>query len=450
MAGLQRWRKAFGKRRRNAVRSGGGVLAAACLLVAAVFSGVVLWLTLTAEDTMLDLRARADRAALTMDVPISRLQGQRAGSAADTIEGDDAPTTSEDASPDVAQAADTPVSSDPGSETADSGPEPAAAADHAADTVEPEPHDHGDPAPGDGQGDAGSALAGTVDEPDMSSDPSLAAVLPVGLPVTVAGPDPALMDLTEAGPLPRIGDDGRRPRDAYARPFDAQSPQPRVAIVVTNLGLLASETNAAIATLPGAVTLAFSPHAETLEDWMAAARAEGHEALIMLPMEPTDFPLNDPGPNTLLSHLPEEENRLRLDWALSRGAGYPGVTNLMGSELAERPDVVRLLLQWLNERGLFYFDSHAFPRPAIADAALEVGIPYVANDRTVDIVPEPEAIDRALASLEALARERGYAVGVANAYPVSLRRIDLWARELENRGLVLAPVSAIANPSVDG
>lgn len=436
-----------------------------------MLSGVVLWLTLTAEDTMLDLRARADRAALTVEIPISRPPSQEVGSVEDVAPADGSVTPVAEAAPD-----DPPIADDP--EPSSVAPESEAAAvsdmadeagpvDDGLEAVETPPNAVDD-ALEVGQDEDGSeatdaapegepADGATADIPEpaedtaaIGSDVPLAAVLPVGLPVTVAGPDPALMDLTDAGPLPRISDDGLRPRDAYARPFDVRSRQPRVAIVVTHLGLSASETNAVIEMLPGAVTLAFSPYADGLDDWLAAARAEGHETLVMLPMQPAGFPLNDPGPNTLLSHLPEEENRGRLEWALSRTAGYPGVTNLMGAELAERPDVLRMLMQWLNERGLFYLDSLAVPRPAVADVALEVGIPYVANDRKLDVVPEPEAIDRALEALETLALDRGYAVGVTNAFPVSLSRIQQWASGLEDRGLVLAPVSAIANPSVDG
>ena len=443
-----------------------------------MFSGVVLWLTLTAEDTMLDLRARADRAALTVEIPISRPPPPEVGSGEDTTPADGSVTPMAEAAPD-----DPPMSDDPEppsvapesqaaavSDMADqAGPvddgleaveTPPNAADDALDVDQDEDVSQTADAAPEGEPADGADGAQTADIPYIAepaedtaatgSDIPLAAVLPAGLPVTVAGPDPALMDLTDAGPLPRISDDGLRPRDAYARPFDVRSRQPRVAIVVTHLGLSASETNAVIEMLPGAVTLAFSPYADGLDDWLAAARAEGHETLVMLPMQPAGFPLNDPGPNTLLSHLPEEENRGRLEWALSRTAGYPGVTNLMGAELAERPDILRMLMQWLNERGLFYLDSLAVPRPAVADVALEVGIPYVANDRKLDVVPEPEAIDRALEALETLALDRGYAVGVTNAFPVSLTRIQQWASGLEDRGLVLAPVSAIANPSVDG
>ena len=62
----------------------------------------------------------------------------------------------------------------------------------------------------------------------------------------------------------------------------------------------------------------------------------------------------------------------------------------------------------------------------------------------LDAVPTPAKIDRALARLEALARERGIAVGIASALPASIERIAQWAKAAESRGIVLVPISAVA------
>ena len=53
-------------------------------------------------------------------------------------------------------------------------------------------------------------------------------------------------------------------------------------------------------------------------------------------------------------------------------------------------------------------------------------------------------IDRRLAELEAVARDRGAALGLAGSVtPVLVERIAAWAQGLDARGLVLAPVSAM-------
>lgn len=109
--------------------------------------------------------------------------------------------------------------------------------------------------------------------------------------------DPALIENTPLGPLPRIADDGRKPIQAYAAP--AANGKFRIAIVVMGLGLSAKATQAAISSLPPAVTVGLLPYASDAPRWLSAARAAGHEVVLQVPMEPFDFPDSDPGPHTL-------------------------------------------------------------------------------------------------------------------------------------------------------
>ena len=43
-----------------------------------------------------------------------------------------------------------------------------------------------------------------------------------------------------------------------------------------------------------------------LQDWVTIARADGHEVLLQIPLEPADYPKEDPGPHTLLTSLPAD------------------------------------------------------------------------------------------------------------------------------------------------
>ena len=104
-----------------------------------------------------------------------------------------------------------------------------------------------------------------------------------------------MLEQSPLGPLPRIGPDGLEPWRVYARPFDATDLRPRVAVVMSGLGLSNAATEAAIQGLPGAVTLAFQPYSDGLQRWIGLARAAGHETLLNLPMEPQDYPQSDPG-----------------------------------------------------------------------------------------------------------------------------------------------------------
>ena len=100
-----------------------------------------------------------------------------------------------------------------------------------------------------------------------------------------------------------------------------------------------------------------------------AARLAEHEYLLSIPMEPQGFPLNDPGKQALMTSLSPEQNRERLDWMLSRIAGYVGAVGAEGSLRGERfaslPDEINPVLAELARRGLLYVD----PRPGRGAAA---------------------------------------------------------------------------------
>ena len=76
---------------------------------------------------------------------------------------------------------------------------------------------------------------------------------------------------------------------------------PAIAVVIHGLGVGAAKTNDAIVKLPGAVTLAFTPYGADPAKLVERARSQGHEVLLQVPMEPFDYPDNDPGPQTLLT-----------------------------------------------------------------------------------------------------------------------------------------------------
>ncbi len=205
-----------------------------------------------------------------------------------------------------------------------------------------------------------------------------------------------------------------------------------------------SNTAEALAKLPGPVSFAFAPYGNDLERLAARARGEGHEILLQLPMEPFDYPDNDPGPQTLLTSLAPEQNIDRMHWLMSRFQGYVGVANYMGSRFTASDASFAPVLREVAKRGLMYFDDGTSPRSLAGQIAGANSLPFVKAAVVLDAVPTPNEIDRALVRLEGIARETGIAVGVATALPVSIARIAQWAKGAEARGFMLVPISAAA------
>ncbi len=255
-------------------------------------------------------------------------------------------------------------------------------------------------------------------------------------------PDPALVKSSDDGPLPVVAADGRTPLQVYARPYKATG-RPRIALVVGGLGMSQATTLAAIQQLPGGVTLAFAPYGRTLQDYVNQARAAGHEVLLQVPMEPMDYPTNDPGPHTLLTSLTINRNLKRLDWLLGRFTGYVGVINFMGGRFTSAQSHLAPILEAMRGRGLMFLDSRAASSSVAVDIAGKIGLYVAAADRVVDVTPSRAAIDARLLELERLASASGGAVGIGFPYPVTIERLAQWTRAMGDRGYDLVPISAL-------
>src|SRR5262249_44041931 len=166
--------------------------------------------------------------------------------------------------------------------------------------------------------------------------------------------DPALVEPTPSGPLPRIADDGRAPMAAYAGLISVPAGRPRIAIVLSGLGISARPTADALDALPAEVTLAFAPYASDVQRWVGEARKQGHEVLVQVPMEAIEMPGSDPGPHTLRVDQDQENNTQRLAWALTRFTGYTGVTNMQGSRFLSDDESLAPMLTYVAKRGLLF------------------------------------------------------------------------------------------------
>jgi polysaccharide deacetylase 2 family uncharacterized protein YibQ len=275
----------------------------------------------------------------------------------------------------------------------------------------------------------------------------------------IAEPDPALQEPAVELPdrmLPRIGDGGRSPAQAYAADFDQREKHPRIALVIDGLGLDRVMSQQVLRTLPRTIDIAFSAYAPpaVLDMLAREARHQGRECLVSIPMEPSGFPVVEEGDRALMTGSSPEQNRLNLDWVLSNVQGCVGATSgsdgMQGERYAESMQSYTDLLSTLDHRGLLYLDARpGAPRPDTASGRMLPRDVDVVVDRAAS-PEEPagaETIDRNLATLERLAAEHGAAIGLAGPpQPVLLERLLVWANGLAARRLVLAPLTAIAPP----
>ena len=269
-------------------------------------------------------------------------------------------------------------------------------------------------------------------------------------PAMMAGIDQKLLEQSRYGMVP-IAAGGLKPVNVYAAGSEAERAKamktPSIAIVIGGLGVGAAKTTEAIMKLPPAVTLAFTPYGSDPSKLVERARAQRHEVLLQLPLEPFDYPDNDPGPQTLLASATPEQNIDRMMWLMSRFQGYVGLGNFMGARFIATDSAMQAVAKEASKRGLALFDDGSSSRSVAPAAAEALGMPFARADVTIDAAPNSAEIDKALAKLEGLAKERGFAVGTASALPISIERIGTWAKSLESRGIMLVPLTTAIRKS---
>ena len=300
------------------------------------------------------------------------------------------------------------------------------------DAVPPEAPDQQGAAPAPGMQQAAlDAPAGAPQPENETGSIALASV-----------PAPELVEQSQYGPLPKIASDGRRAIDVYSRPsrYAVANPSapPRVAILMTGLGLPDAPQKTVLEGLPAQVSIAYGAYGRSLQDAVIAARAGGHEVLLQIPLEPENYPNVDPGPHTLLTALPPADNIKRLQWLMSRYTGYVGVTNHMGGKFQASAESVSPVLEELKARGLLYVDAEGAQSSAAGKVAETIGLDY----SVVDVQIDAGDLAQQLAKLEQVAKERGAAIGVVRAKPATAKQLADWAAKLEGKGIVLVPVSA--------
>jgi len=296
--------------------------------------------------------------------------------------------------------------------------------------------------------------------PATPPPPPVAAAIPPPNPNAIAEPDPALqeaaIDLTDRV-LPRISDSGTTAAQLYAAHFDQAERHPRIAVVIDGIGLDNAISQQVLNTLPIAIDIAFSAYATATDAarLALAARRQGRECLVSIPMEPSGFPAVEEGVKSLLTGGDPERNRENLDWSLSNVQGCVGATGasdgMAGERFAASRQAYGDVMSAIAHRGLLYLDPRPGAPPPEDEAAAQ-GLSRVADlvidrARAPDSPATAETIDTSLATLEKLAAEHGSAIGLAGPpRPVLLERLAVWANGLAARGLVLAPLTAIPPP----
>ena len=227
----------------------------------------------------------------------------------------------------------------------------------------------------------------------------------------------------------------------FATPAPDAIGHPLIAIVIDDVGVDKPGAQLAIA-LAAPITLSFMAYADNLPALVQEARAHGHEIMLHLPMEPNSRRVN-PGPNALLTNLDDAELHRRLNWNLDRLSSYVGVNNHMGSRFTAEPVRMRLVLDEIKVRGLFWLDSRTTAQTVGETVAHELNVPTASRDVFLDNDGDVGDVLGQLRRTESIAQKKGGVIAIGHPHAGTMAALRRWIPDVQARGFVLVPASTM-------
>lgn len=213
-----------------------------------------------------------------------------------------------------------------------------------------------------------------------------------------------------------------------------------VAIIIDDMGMDRARA-ARLAALPGPLTFSYLAYAPDIDAQSRGARANGHEIMLHMPMEPEGR--DDPGPGALRISLTDDEIRARTAASLDRLPLAVGLNNHMGSKFTRDPRVMRPVLAELAARGLLFVDSRTSGSSVGLDVAKQSGVAAAGRDVFLDNEIDARAIRVQLAELERVASRRGSAIAIGHPHEATIEALAQFLPGMQARGLQLVAASAI-------
>ena len=228
---------------------------------------------------------------------------------------------------------------------------------------------------------------------------------------------------------------------AHALPFENTENKPLVSIVLDDMGLNRLHSDWAVS-LKAPLTLSYLPYAQDLAKQTQSARAQGHELLIHLPMEPRGAA--DPGPGALMVNMDQMEIKKLLARALYAFPGAIGVNNHMGSLFTADYRAMSIVLMQIKSSGQLFLDSLTVSNSLVSQLGDKFNVPVVSRDVFLDDIDKEDEIVRRLREVERVALDKGTAIAIGHPRLTTLRVLEEWLANLAEKKIRLAPLSAVA------
>jgi len=224
---------------------------------------------------------------------------------------------------------------------------------------------------------------------------------------------------------------------------EKKEPAREVAVVIDDMGadlsllqdLLSLQTPLTVAVLPG------TPYArETAE----IAFKNGLEVIIHLPLEAFNGQASSAGADGLIkTSMGYEEVWSILEKDFEQVPHAKGLNNHMGSKATTDEQLMKIIMDFLKDKNLFFLDSKTSSRSIAYDLALKKKVPAAFRQVFLDADEDHSKIKDRLFELFSYGRKNGQVVGIGHPFPETIKVLKTYLPRAEEYGIKLVTVSSI-------
>lgn len=196
---------------------------------------------------------------------------------------------------------------------------------------------------------------------------------------------------------------------------DYKTPKYKVAIIIDDLGY--DQKNALkLFEIKESLTVSILPGERYSRQLAKQAITNGYEVLLHLPLEPLDYPKNNPGKRAIYMNMNAAACQKVLLNNISSIPFISGVNNHMGSRITEDAEKMKQIFNVIKDTKLYYLDSRTSPKSVAFKIAKQMGIRTAYNEVFLD---NEDNLDQIKAQLEKLAR-----LAITNGQAIAIGHIE--------------------------
>jgi len=196
--------------------------------------------------------------------------------------------------------------------------------------------------------------------------------------------------------------------------------KPKVAVIIDDMGYSLKAINE-VCSIKKPLTISILPFSPLAQETARIAHQDNLEVMLHLPLESLNSQEGNDIEGIIHSRMSEEETRQAVETDLAQVPFLSGVNNHMGSKITAEEPQMRIILESIKKRNLFFIDSRTTGRSLAYKLSQELGIPSAYRHVFLDTENKDNYIKKRLIELFHMAQKNGEAVGIGHPTEETLR-----------------------------